>query len=263
MLFINPQWQGSGLTDELSLGVETLKEYFNNSDFTEIPLSTKKCASSNNIVCFQPILEQIKYFRDLVSERKPPRISTIGGDCGIEIIPISYLNKIYQKDVCVIWLDSHADLNTPETSPSKCFHGMPVRTLLNEGNKQIIELLFSSLEPEQICFVGLRDLDVAERDYISKYKMASFSKPAFEEIRAVLDNFKYVYIHLDLDVLDETEYPHTLFPSSNGLLIDEVEQLLRDLKENSRVVGFGITESTATSLEQISRIRPILNHVIL
>jgi len=178
-------------------------------------------------------------------------------------MPISYLNQIYQKDFCVIWLDSHADLNTPESSPSKCFHGMPLRTLLNEGNEQLKELLFSSLKPEQICFVGLRDLDDAEKEYISKYKMVSFSKPVYEEIRAISDNFNHVYIHLDLDVLDESEYEHTLFPSSGGLLIDELEQLLSDLKESCHVVGFCITESTATNLEQVSQIKPILDHLIL
>ena len=41
MIFINPQWQGSGLTDELKFGAETLNLYFNDFDKTTIPLSSK------------------------------------------------------------------------------------------------------------------------------------------------------------------------------------------------------------------------------
>ncbi|MGY0038106.1 arginase family protein [Pedobacter sp. NJ-S-72] len=99
------------------------------------------------------------FFKDIISEIHPTKISTIGGDCGIEIMPISYLNKIYNGNLSIIWIDAHADLNTPESSPSKTFHGMPLRTLLGDGNKQFKELLFSTIKPEQISFIGLRDLD--------------------------------------------------------------------------------------------------------
>jgi arginase len=96
MIFINPQWQGSGLTDELRIGAETLISYYRNYTTTVIPLSTKNLATIDNIKCFEPILEQTTLFKQIISESNPEKISTIGGDCGIEVIPISYLNKIYR-----------------------------------------------------------------------------------------------------------------------------------------------------------------------
>src|SRR4051812_18635353 len=166
MIFINPQWQGSGFTDELKLGAATFISYFKESDTQLIPLSTKGLTTIDNIKCFEPILEQAKLFKEIIIDSKLDKIVTIGGDCGIEIMPVSYLNKLYQGDLCIIYIDAHADLNTPESSPSKAFHGMPLRTLLGEGNEELVGLLFSTLQPEQICYVGLRDLDEPESEYI-------------------------------------------------------------------------------------------------
>jgi arginase len=142
MIFINPQWQGSGTTDELKVGAETLKFYFKDYTITEIPLSTKELKTIDNIKSFEPILEQTIHFKQSVAESKPKKITTIGGDCAIEIIPISYLNKLYQGDICIVYIDAHADINTPESSPSKDFHGMPLRVLLGDRNKKFINLLF-------------------------------------------------------------------------------------------------------------------------
>lgn len=82
MLIINPQWQGSGLTDELKQGALTLKTYFERN-FTEVPLSDKELATVNNIKAYLPIIEQAESFRYIVAEAKPAKLSTIGGDCGI------------------------------------------------------------------------------------------------------------------------------------------------------------------------------------
>lgn len=57
MIFINPQWQGSGLTDELKRGANNLANYFK-TDYTLIPLSDKELTTIDNIMGFYPILEQ-------------------------------------------------------------------------------------------------------------------------------------------------------------------------------------------------------------
>ena len=88
MIFINPQWQGLGLTDDLKFGAETFNSYFKDFDTIVIPLSTKDLTTIDNIKCFEPILEQTKLFKRYYCN-KPDKISTIGGDCGVEIIPIS------------------------------------------------------------------------------------------------------------------------------------------------------------------------------
>ena len=94
---------------------------------------------------------------------------------------------------------------------------MPLRTLLGEGNEKFIDLLFSRLKPEQICYVGLRDLDEPESEYIRQYNIITITDCQFEAVQNKIKNFKNVYIHLDLDVLDKSEYEFSLFPTNTGL----------------------------------------------
>jgi arginase len=263
MIFINPQWQGSGFTDELKLGAETFISYFKDSAVKVIPLSMKDLTTIDNIKCFEPIFEQTNIFKQIIIDSKPGKISTIGGDCAIELMPVSYLNKIYQEDICIIWIDAHADLNTPESSPSKAFHGMPLRILLGEGNVEFISLLFSKIKPEQICYVGLRDLDEPESEYILQHNISTVTDCQYEKVQHKIKDFKNVYIHLDLDVLDKSEYEFSLFPTNIGSSVSEVAELVRKIKSNHNVVGFCITESIATTVEQLNAIKPILDQIEL
>jgi len=258
MIFINPQWQGSGLTDDLKYGAETFSVYFKDFDTITVPLSTRDLTTIDNIQCFEPLLEQAKFFKEIITGSKPGKISTIGGDCAVEIMPISYLNKLYQGDICIVWIDAHADLNTPESSPSKAFHGMPLRTLLGEGDERFIDLLFSKLTPAQICYVGLRDLDEPESECIMKHSILTVTDCQFEAVENKMKDFKNVYIHLDLDVLDKREYAFSMFGTNNGLPVADVAGLIQKIKANHNVVGFCITESTAKTVEQLDPIKSIL-----
>jgi arginase len=264
MIFINPQWQGSGFTDELKKGADNLANYFK-TDFTVIPLSDKELTTVENIKCFYPILEQAESFKQIISDSKLEKITTVGGDCGIEIIPISYLNKLYDNDLFIIYIDAHADLNTPASSPSQTFHGMPLRVLLNEGNELIKQKLFSFIQPEQICFVGLRDVDEGERIFIEENKIISLATSDYETIELTIKQSKKnkIYIHVDLDVLDPKEFRHSLFPSDNGLKVKDVANIINNLKENFDVVGVCITECTATTLEDLQPIDLILKQIRL
>ncbi|WP_276481528.1 arginase family protein [Paraflavitalea pollutisoli] len=261
MIFIHPQWQGSGLTEDLKWGAGTFLSYFKDSETTVIPLSTKPLTTIANIQCFEPILEQTILFKEIIANSNLDKIVTLGGDCGIEIIPISYLNKLYQEDLGVVYIDAHADLNTPESSPSKAFHGMPLRMLLGEGNEAFIDLLFSRLKPEQICYVGLRDLDEPESQYIRQHNMSTVTDCEFESVKDKIKHFKNVYIHLDLDVLDKSEYAFSMFPANTGTYVSSVADLIRKIKATHHVVGFCITESTATTVEQLNTIKPILDQI--
>ena len=263
MIFINPQWQGSGFTDDLKWGAETFISYFKDGDTQVVPLSTKALTTIANIQCFEPLLEQAKLFKEIISNSKLDKISTIGGDCAIELMPVSYLNKLYQQDLCIIYIDAHADLNTPESSPSKAFHGMPLRTLLGEGNAAFVGLLFSKLTPEQICYVGLRDLDEPESSYIRQHAITTITDCKFEYVQHKMKDFKNVYIHLDLDVLDKSEYAFSMFPTNIGSSVSDVAELIKKIKANANVVGFCITESTATAVEQLNTIKPIIDQIEL
>ena len=70
----------------------------------------------------------------------------------------------------LIWFDAHADMNTPETSPTGNIHGMPLATIFGRGEASLIEIggIETRLEPQYFAHVGARDLDVGERSLISE-----------------------------------------------------------------------------------------------
>ena len=262
MIVINPQWQGSGTTSELAVGAATFKALLNN-EFEQIPLSTKELSQSHDIIGYNPILEQTHYFQQLISKTCPETIVTFGGDCGVEIIPVSYLNQRYKSRLALIWLDAHADLNTPQSSPSKHFHGMPLRMLLGEGDEKIKAMLFSRLEPEQVFLIGLRDTDPAEEEYIEQNNIFTATAIRYSALKEQLVSrgFTHIYIHLDLDVLDPKEYPFVKCPTAGGLSISEVEDLIERLKNDFFMVGACITESTANKPQDLWPIRQLLHQL--
>jgi arginase len=69
------------------------------------------------------------------------------------------------EEIGLIWFDAHADINTPETSPSGNVHGMPLAVLLGKGNPQLVDLLgfAPKLNSKYIAHVGARDLDLGEK----------------------------------------------------------------------------------------------------
>lgn len=84
------------------------------------------------------------------------------------------------RDTSVLWVDAHADINTPDGSPSGNMHGMPVALLMKlvdgasmPGGSWLADV--PALDPSRIVYVGLRDVDVFERKMIAKHGIKSFS----------------------------------------------------------------------------------------
>src|ERR1017187_5257676 len=126
----------------------------------------------------------------------------VGGTCGAEAGPVSYFNELYSGDLAVVWFDAHGDLNTPETSPSGHFHGMVLRTLLGEGASAFSAEISRPLVASQVFLVGTRDLDAAERSYISDANIPVFLDLDDDSVRRVNGaitgaGFRRIYIHID------------------------------------------------------------------
>lgn len=93
----------------------------------------------------------------------------LGGDHSIAIGSVagvaSHSREHDGKDIGLIWFDAHADINTPETSPTGNIHGMPLAVILGEGNDELVRIEgFSPKVKTEFCaHVGARDLDAGER----------------------------------------------------------------------------------------------------
>ena len=110
------------------------------------------------------LLQQLETATAILEQTQPEHLFTIGGDCGVDLAPASYLNAQHDS-LALVWLDAHADLNTPASSPSGAFHRMILRTLLGEGDPDFLAQAFSMFSPEQVFLAGARDFDPPERAF--------------------------------------------------------------------------------------------------
>ena len=244
-----PQWQGSGPSPELWAGAQELRRRLPGFLFREVPVSLDPVSGiTNGILGYEAILRQQQEAYRLVLNETPERIFSLGGDCGIEIVPVSWLNRRYDGQLAVIWLDAHGDLNTPETSPSKHFHGMPLRTLLEEAPHPFSDVAFSRIQPSQVMLAGVRDLDPAEHRFIQESGIPLFgvealtADPSLPARLVLARGMHKVYLHVDLDVLDPSQFPNVKCPVAEGLSFETLRSVIRSCRAECHVVGGSILE---------------------
>jgi arginase len=173
----------------------------------------------------------------------------------------------------IIWIDAHADLHTPYTTPSGNMHGMPVSASINEDNeeskvhepddktkKQWEQLkhfgkIAPKVLPEDIVFISLRDYEREEKYLIDKYNMKVITtaevrrKGPENVVRAALRYLTEctdIYVSFDVDCLDSSITKGTGTPVSNGLREREAEDLVSKFMQNRKICCFEITEVNPT-----------------
>jgi arginase len=173
----------------------------------------------------------------------------------------------------VIWIDAHADLHTPYTTPSGNMHGMPLSAAIAEDNteskvheldektkKQWDQLkqfgkISPKVLPEDVVFISLRDYEKEERFLIEKYEMKIVTtneirrKGAENVVRSVLrylSDCTDIYVSFDVDCLDASISRGTGTPVSNGLREREAEDLVSKFMQNRKICCFEITEVNPT-----------------
>ncbi|WP_290062408.1 arginase family protein [Amycolatopsis solani] len=172
-------------------------------------------------------------------------VLTIGGDCGVELVPIGVARFRHGPGLGVAWFDAHPDLNTASTSPSGAFHGMVLRSLFGEGDAEFAA--DPALEPGSVALLGTRVFDPEERAAVSRgLAVTSLDALSVEKL----------YVHVDLDVLDPAEFPGLNYPEPNGWTIARLVAEL-DALAGYDVVGAGVTECVGTARE-VEVLEPVL-----
>ncbi|XP_055982278.1 arginase-1 [Sorex fumeus] len=204
--------------------------------------------------------------------KKNGRISLVlGGDHSLAIGSISGHAKVH-SDLCVIWVDAHTDINTPQTTSSGNLHGQPVSFLLKELKGKIPDIPgFSWVTPcitaKDIVYIGLRDVDPGEH-YILKtlgikfYSMTEVDRlgigKVMEETLSYLLGRKKRPIHLSFDVdgLDPFFTPATGTPVPGGLTFREGLYITEEVCKTGLLSGLDIMEvnpSLGKTPEEVTR----------
>ncbi|MDY6826797.1 MAG: arginase family protein [Bacillota bacterium] len=261
-----PQWQGGGQDRSTYFGALELKlNYLKGMDLSEVEVSLHNVKEvKNDIFAYDEILAQMEKVRALLDDKKPDKIFTIGGGCDAGILPLSYLNQKLNGDLTVLWFDGHGDINSPLSSKSKHFYGMPVRVLLGESDSRILDFTYLDLLPQQLLMLGLRNLDEPENKYIKKHKIAVLGVAEIENnLETVIASVKAkrnhnIYIHLDLDVLDPEEFPYIPVPSPGGLKVKTLSVLLDILNKEFNLSGLGLFAYQPSGITSIGLIEEVV-----
>ena len=196
----------------------------------------------------------------------------IGGDHFSSFGTILASLKKYGNTFRLVWLDAHTDIHSFDTSPSMNMHGMVVRLLMTHSFPDIPRLL-----PNQIIYIGIRSVELAEREFIrfNKIKaiwMEDFIRDrdaAFLKIGRFIKN-KLIHISLDVDVLDQDFMPSTGTVSDDGpgMSINDLLDTINHIRNTTRHFATDIMEfnphiGTPSEKERsISVFRRLLNIII-
>lgn len=178
-----------------------------------------------------------------------------------------------KRKLGVIWIDAHADMHTPYTTPSGNMHGMPLSTALAEDNipnkahklddatiewwnkLKNIGKISPKILPEDIVFIGLRDYEKEEEELLKKHNIKIITvqevrKKGIENVvrqtMLHLSKCDDIYVSFDVDSMDSSISRGTGTPVSNGLKEKEAEDLVASFMQNHKICCFEITEVNPT-----------------
>jgi arginase len=161
----------------------------------------------------------------------------LAGDCSVGITTLPSALR-HGQGIKVLWLDAHADYNTPTTTTSGYLGGMALAGACGEWDAGLTDTIAS----DRVVLAGVRELDDGERDLLGASGVTVIGASNVETLVAVknaLDGAP-VYVHLDLDVIDPEHFP-AQFPAPGGLHPEKLYDLAEAVVEDCELVGLEIT----------------------
>ncbi|WP_221762265.1 arginase family protein [Nonomuraea sp. WAC 01424] len=255
-----PQWRGSGArtAERLREGARLVSEMVDADRRIRVEVDDDDLVVTASRV------------REAVSEAGwDGLLVTAGGDCGVELEPVSAARRRFGDGLVVVWFDAHGDLNTPDSSPSGAFHGMVLRALTGEGPEGLV----AAGEPVgagQIVLAGVRDLDPAEVAFVEAQGVrrvrAADAEALVEAVGAAAaaggGERAAVYVHVDFDVLDPQLFGSVGSPTPDGYQPDELLALVGAVAGRFEVVGLGLMEYEPAGAEDQALLASLVKELV-
>ncbi len=175
----------------------------------------------------------------------------MGGDHSIAVGSVG--GATHDCPAGLLWIDAHADFNTPDISLSGNIHGMPLSILIGRGAPELVNAgrLGPKVEPENVVLIAVRDLDAAERRKLRESRMGIYTMREIDErgIAAVacealerLSHVARLHVSLDMDSLDPHYAPGVGTPVTGGLNTREAHLLMELIAEDGRLGSIDVVE---------------------
>ncbi|KAG0223770.1 arginase [Mortierella sp. GBAus27b] len=178
---------------------------------------------------------------------------TLGGDHSIALGTVSGTMAIH-PNAGLIWVDAHADINTPETTESGNIHGCPVSFLLGiAGQIKEFSWVKPCISPDRLVYIGLRDVDAGEKKILREHGIKAFSmyevdkygiskvvEMAIEHVSPGLS--RPIHLSFDVDALDPSVAPSTGTPVRGGLTFREGHYICEAIHQTGCLVSMDLME---------------------
>jgi arginase len=181
----------------------------------------------------------------------------LGGDHSIAIGSVAGVARFCKergKDLFVLWLDAHADFNTPESSPSGNIHGMPSAVICGYGHPRLLAIGQSApmIDPSRLIQVGIRSVDANEKIKIVRSGPTVYDMRQVDEIgmRAVIEKAlsavrrenAHLHVSFDVDFLDPTIAPGVATTVSGGPNYREAQLCMEMIHDSGLMASLDIVE---------------------
>jgi len=187
-------------------------------------------------------------------------VLTIGGDHSVAAGSITGIMK-HRPQLAVVWIDAHGDCNTPETSPSKNYHGMPLAHVMGWFSRPVRGFEWYEehtatcppLAEDQVALIALRDVDQTERDLLRNSGVHVFTMSDIDRlgIGAVMElaleridpkGRRPLHLSFDIDSCDPSIAPGTGTKARGGLSYREAHYICERLAVTRRLGSMDIVE---------------------
>jgi arginase len=200
--------------------------------------SANPSASTEIATSFSLYREVARRARDARAKGALPVV--VGGNCGVTLGAMAD-----QSDAGVLWLDAHADFNTPETTTSGFLDGMALAALTGRCWRTMTSSIpgFVAVADENVLLAGARDLDPQEEELLAESEVTVVRTmetlaPALDALRGRVHR---LHFHLDADVLDADVARANSFAAKGGLTIEQLAEVARLAAARFEIISVAVT----------------------
>ncbi|HTR37778.1 MAG TPA: arginase [Bryobacteraceae bacterium] len=181
----------------------------------------------------------------------------LGGDHSVAVGTVSGVSHYFRrqsKEMGLIWIDAHTDMNTPDTSPSGNVHGMPLACCVGIGPAELTGIFGYSpkVDPRRVALVGVRSVDGRERGIVQESGVHAFTMRDIDErgMRAVIADAIHVasdgtagfHVSFDMDAVDPREAPGVGTPVRGGITYREAHLAMEMLGDTGQMTSLEVVE---------------------
>ncbi|HUA83929.1 MAG TPA: arginase [Bryobacteraceae bacterium] len=193
--------------------------------------------------------------RQTVDEGRVPLV--LGGDHSVAIGTLTGVASHFRargEKIGLIWIDAHADMNTPESSPSGNVHGMPLAAIVGLGAPELTNLcgFAPKVDPEAVSIVGLRSVDEIERQNVRGAGVHAFTMRDIDErgLRSVMQEAIVhatrgtagFHLSFDMDAVDPQEAPGVGTPVRGGITYREAHLAMEIVNDSNQMLSMEMVE---------------------